>query len=44
MAALVVLRRLATGRVPLPWFSELWWAVALLGWMVVSLASARTRH
>ena len=37
---LVILRRLGQGEVPLPWSPPLTWALALLGWCVVSLHSA----
>ncbi len=40
MAALVVLRRLASGRTPLPWSPPLAWAAALLVWTLVGLGSA----
>jgi hypothetical protein len=40
MAALVMLRRVASGRTPLPWSPPLWWALALLGWCLISLSAA----
>lgn len=40
IAVVVVLRRLAIGRTPLPFTPELYWAVALLAWMLLSLYSA----
>jgi putative inorganic carbon (hco3(-)) transporter len=40
VAALVVLRRLAVGEVPLPWHPVLNWPLLLLGWMLVSLYTA----
>jgi putative inorganic carbon (hco3(-)) transporter len=40
IALVVVLRRLAAGRSPLPFAPELFWAVGLLAWMLLSLYSA----
>ena len=40
IAIVVVLRRLAIGRTPLPFAPELYWALAVLVWMLVSLYSA----
>lgn len=40
ITVVVVLRRLAIGRTPLPFAPELLWAVALLAWMLLSLYSA----
>lgn len=38
--ALVSLRRLGSGWAPLSWSAELWWALALVTWALISLASA----
>lgn len=40
LAALVVVRRLASGRSLLPWSSPLWLALALLAWSSISLLTA----
>ena len=40
IVAVVVVRRLATGTLPLPWSPPLWWAVLLLGWTLLGLQSA----
>jgi O-antigen ligase len=40
VGAIVVLRRTAEGRTPLPLPTPLWWVVALLGWSLVALPSA----
>jgi O-antigen ligase len=40
MAGIVVLRRIAAARTPLPWSPPLWWALGLLGWTLVSLTTA----
>jgi O-antigen ligase len=40
MAGIVVLRRIAAARTPLPWSPPLWWALGLLGWTFVSLTTA----
>jgi putative inorganic carbon (HCO3(-)) transporter len=40
IAVVVVLRRLAIGRTPLPFAPALQWALALLAWMLLSLYSA----
>jgi putative inorganic carbon (hco3(-)) transporter len=37
---LIVMRRLALGRSPLPWTPALYWAVALLCWMLISFLSS----
>lgn len=37
---LVSLRRLGSGQAPLSWSPELWWALGLVTWAVISLASA----
>lgn len=37
---LLALRRMGEGRVPLPWSPALTWALALVGWTLVSLYSA----
>jgi putative inorganic carbon (hco3(-)) transporter len=37
---LIIVRRLAEGRTPLPWSPPLTWALALLGWTLVSFVSA----
>lgn len=39
-ATIVLLRRAADGRTPLRWAQPLVWAVALIGWTLVSLGSA----
>ncbi len=41
VAALVALRRLALGETPFRWPDSLWWALGLLAWTLVSLASAQ---
>jgi O-antigen ligase len=41
IAVLIILRRLALGQAPLAWASQLWWALVLLAWSVVSLTSAQ---
>jgi putative inorganic carbon (hco3(-)) transporter len=41
ISMLIMLRRLALGQAPLAWHPALWWALALLGWCVVSLTSAQ---
>jgi putative inorganic carbon (HCO3(-)) transporter len=40
VAVLVILRRLGTGRTPLPWSPPLWWALALIAWALAGLPSA----
>jgi putative inorganic carbon (hco3(-)) transporter len=40
VVTVVVVRRLAVGRLPLPWSPPLWWAVLLLGWTLIGLQSA----
>lgn len=40
VGALIILRRLGERRTPLPWEPALWWALALLGWSLVSLPGA----
>ena len=40
IVTLVVVRRLASGTMPLPWSPPLWWAVLLLGWTLLGLQSA----
>ena len=40
VAGLVALRRLALGETPFRWPDSLWWALALLGWTLVSFAWA----
>jgi O-antigen ligase len=40
VVTVVVLRRLASGTMPLPWSPPLWWAVLLLGWTLLGLQSA----
>lgn len=40
IVAVVAVRRLAQGRLPLPWSPPLYWAVALLAWTLAGLGSA----
>ena len=40
VAVLVALQRIAQGRTALPWVGPMWWSLALIGWCLVSLASA----
>jgi putative inorganic carbon (HCO3(-)) transporter len=40
VSALVIIRRLASGLVPLKWSPPLWWALGLLAWAIVATPSA----
>ena len=40
VAVAVAVGRLAAGRTPLPWPTQMWWFLALIGWTFVALPSA----
>ena len=40
VAVVIIVGRLAGGRTPLPWPSQMWWILALIAWTLVGLPSA----